>query len=75
LRTNRRYVEDVLHIEGVLDRNLVDLLLDPQTSGGLLVAVAEEKESRFRQALSERQTAAARIGRVVGQGEARIVLR
>jgi selenide,water dikinase len=75
LRTNRRYVDDVLHIEGVLDRNLVDLLLDPQTSGGLLIAVAEAKESRFRQALTERQAAAARIGRVVGQGSAKIVLR
>jgi selenide,water dikinase len=75
LRANRRYVEDVLHIEGELDQDLVDLLLDPQTSGGLLIAVAEEKESRFRQALTERQAAAARIGRVVGQGSPRIVLR
>jgi selenide,water dikinase len=75
LETNRRYVEDVLHIEGVVDGNLVDLFLDPQTSGGLLIAVAEGKESRFRQALTERQAAAARIGRVVGQGSARIVLR
>ena len=74
LTTNRSYVDDVLSVESSLDPNLVDLLLDPQTSGGLLIAVAEEKESRFRQALTERKAAAARIGRVVGQGAATINL-
>jgi len=74
LTTNRSYVDDVLRVESSLDPNLVDLLLDPQTSGGLLIAVAEEKESRFRQALTERKAAAARIGRVVGQGAATINL-
>jgi selenide,water dikinase len=75
LRTNRRYVEDVLQIEGEVDRSLLDILLDPQTSGGLLIAVAPEKDSRFRQALTERQTAAARIGWVAGRGTPRLVLR
>ena len=74
LKTNRRYVEDVLTLEGELDRDLVDLLFDPQTSGGLLVAVAEEKDSAFRRALTERNAAAARIGRVLGRGTAKLIL-
>ena len=74
LETNRRYVGELLTMERPLDRDLVDLLLDPQTSGGLLIAVAEEKESRFRRELSVRKAAAARIGRVLEERTARIVL-
>lgn len=74
LKTNRRYVDDLLSVDDALDRHLVDLLLDPQTSGGLLIAVSEDKETRFRQALTERKAAAARVGRVVADGAPKVAL-
>ncbi len=74
LETNRSYVTDLLETSGNVERELVNLLLDPQTSGGLLVAVPEEKEPAFRQALSARGGAAAKIGRVVSEGAAKMIL-
>lgn len=74
LATNRGYVEDVLEIAGHVDRHLVELLLDPQTSGGLLIAIPEGKDESFREALTAKKAAAARIGRVVSEGAARIVV-
>lgn len=74
LETNRRYVEGTLRVEGSIDPNLLGLLLDPQTSGGLLIAVGEDKELPFREALSQRKAAAARIGRVVSDGAAALAV-
>ena len=74
LETNRSYVEDVLEIAGQVDRHLLDLLLDPQTSGGLFIAVPEAKDGSFRRALTAKKTAAARIGRVVSEDAAKIVV-
>jgi selenide,water dikinase len=74
LDTNRSYVEDLLDLEGPVDHHLVDLLLDPQTSGGLFIAVPQAKDSRFRQALTARKAAAARIGRVISEGAPKLVL-
>jgi selenide,water dikinase len=65
---NRRYAADLLEVASGLDRALVDLLLDPQTSGGLLIAVPEAKDEPLRRALASRQASAARIGRVEAAG-------
>jgi selenide,water dikinase len=61
---NRCYAGDILEVRGNVDRNLIDLLLDPQTSGGLLISVPEEKEQAFVQSLAARDAAGTRIGRV-----------
>ena len=45
-------------------RAVATLLYDPQTSGGLLVAVAEARGRRVEAALRGRRCAASRIGRV-----------
>jgi selenide, water dikinase len=74
LETNRRYVEGLLKVESSVDPGLLDLLFDPQTSGGLLIAVGEEKDRRFREALTARKAAAALIGRVASSGMAQMVL-
>jgi selenide,water dikinase len=72
VRTNREYVKDIVEEDGALDRDLLDLLYDPQTSGGLLIAVPATDEEKLRKALSARGGAAARIGRVTGDGQARL---
>jgi selenide,water dikinase len=48
------------------------LLYDPQTSGGLLVAVPAEKASRFEQEAEQRGVRAARIGQFDDRGLIRV---
>ncbi len=71
---NRQYAADVLQVEAKLDRALVALLFDPQTSGGLLIAVPEGKDEALRRALASRQASAARIGRVLDRQETAVRL-
>lgn len=64
---NREYVQPglvVVNDRTVGDREL-DVLCDPQTSGGLLIAVPPEKEKSLLAELGRRQTAAAVIGHVL----------
>jgi len=42
-KTNRQYVGRDVEIADDVDQNLVKLLFDPQTAGGLLLAIKEEK--------------------------------
>ncbi|RLC91676.1 MAG: selenide, water dikinase SelD, partial [Chloroflexi bacterium] len=52
-----------------------DVMFDPQTSGGLLIAVSPAKADSLLTRLHEAGlTEAAIIGEVVGQPEAKIVL-
>lgn len=75
-RRNLKYLEPVLgDSKGVSDIAL-DLLADPQTSGGLLVAVAPNKEQQLLRALEDRGVTAARvIGRVTDRNPGRIVVK
>jgi selenide,water dikinase len=64
---NRDYVQPGLLIinEKVVGERELDVLCDPQTSGGLLIAVPPEKEQMLLAELGRRQTTAAVIGRVL----------
>jgi selenide,water dikinase len=42
---NRHYLEGKVHFAREIDQALEHILFDPQTSGGLLIAVAPEKRS------------------------------
>ncbi len=73
-KSNRRYVgEDVLIGEGV-GRELDSLLFDPQTAGGLLISVADERASELLARLRETYPDAAVIGRVRERGTHLIVV-
>jgi len=64
---NRDYVQPgiwVLNDQAVGEREL-DVLCDPQTSGGLLMAAAPERERKLLAELASRDVAAAVIGRVL----------
>ena len=70
LSRNTEYFLDAdrAHFEGVPDA-MQDVLLDPQTSGGLLLAVSRDRIASFERQCAARGVVAARIGEViVGSG-------
>lgn len=66
---NQRHVSSVLDT-GSVDEVYVDLLSDPQTSGGLLIAVPGEEADAMLQALAEADlgTEVSVVGRVIESG-------
>jgi selenide,water dikinase len=52
-KTNREYVGADVAIAPAVDANLVRLLFDPQTAGGMLIAVAREKAAALLGTLRE----------------------
>ncbi len=71
---NRRYVEADIDIAAGVPEALQDVLYDPQTSGGLLIAVAAEKAAGLMAALKERGVSAARLIGEVQSGRGRILV-
>jgi len=64
LKNNREYLTEKVTADGVGPEDLLPLH-DPQTSGGLLVAVPEERAQAFVGALESQNTLAAVVGEVV----------
>ena len=72
---NREYVGEDLEVAGDVDAAVVDLCFDAQTSGGLLISVAEDRAERLVERLKEVGTlAAAVVGRIVAKSDGKIVL-
>lgn len=64
--SNASFVADVLKESGRIDRLVREFLFDPQTSGGLLMAVPSENAARAEQTLRDAGVSVvARIGEVV----------
>jgi selenide,water dikinase len=72
LKNNREYLGDKVTADGVGQDDLLPLY-DPQTSGGLLVAVPEQRASAFVRVLEGHDTLAAVVGEVVESQEIRVV--
>ncbi len=73
---NKEYLKDHVEIGGRISPAEEDLLYDPQTSGGLLIAVSGEKREQLLSALREKGVASPRaVGRVTGRGKGRILVR
>jgi selenide,water dikinase len=76
LHRNRKHQADRVDIADGVPRHLQDLLHDPQTSGGLLIAVAAEESSRLVGELHGAGVeAAVEIGEIVLAPAGRIVVR
>lgn len=70
---NREHIEGHIQIRGKAEQALMDLLFDPQTSGGLLIAVPEERGDQLLSGLEQSGIAHSRvIGRVLGTGTGKI---
>ena len=67
---NRDFAEGSTRVQGEVSRAMQDILYDPQTSGGLLIAV----DGRDAEALREEIPGAAIIGYVTEREESAIVL-
>ena len=74
-KTNREYVgEDVSFADG-LDPNLVKLLYDPQTAGGLLLAISADKADGLLTEVRRNYPRAEVIGRVYERRDRTILVR
>jgi len=75
MATNREHFGPRVQASAGVDPVLVDLCYDPQTSGGLLIAVAAAEARILADRLSERGVRASRIGEVTSPQEFAVILR
>jgi len=67
-KRNREYLSDKITIESSVPEGLVEVALDPQTSGGLLIAVAEKDATGIlNQLIDENVLGAAVVGTVTAR--------
>jgi selenide,water dikinase len=74
MKSNRDYFSPRIRVQAGVDPVLVDLGYDPQTSGGLLIAVAPADAARLADALDRAAVPAVRIGEATSQQEPLVVL-
>jgi len=74
-KTNREYAGAEVEVAATVDPNLVKLFYDPQTAGGLLLSISEEKAEDLLTELRQHYPDAEIIGLVVERGEKAIVVK
>lgn len=74
-KTNREYVGSDVHIDDSVSADLVKLLFDPQTAGGMLIAVEEPRSKALLETLNVHYPPASFIGRVTNRQSHSIVVR
>jgi selenide,water dikinase len=67
LKNNRDFAECVVGYDEAVSEDLRALLFDPQTAGGLLIAVASEDSEALMRALAAAQVTAMSVGDVVAR--------
>ncbi|HEX6717005.1 MAG TPA: AIR synthase-related protein, partial [Pyrinomonadaceae bacterium] len=73
-KTNREYIGADVEIVPSIDQNVVKLLFDPQTAGGMLIAIAADKADDLLTTLSKNYSHARIIGRVLPRGAHSIIV-
>ncbi|HEX2491566.1 MAG TPA: AIR synthase-related protein, partial [Blastocatellia bacterium] len=71
---NREYVGADITIAAGISKEMISLLYDPQTAGGMLISIAAERAEAMLARLRETYAEAAIIGRVVKYGERSLVV-
>lgn len=74
-KSNRQYVGDDVQIDPGVDIDLVKLLFDPQTAGGMLIAIAADRAGDLLERLHENYPVARIIGRVREKSAKSILVR
>lgn len=73
--TNLKYVNPHIRYDNGLKRDTALMLVDPQTAGGLLIAVPPDRTGQLIARLQEMKTpAASHIGRITEEQEKRIIV-
>ena len=73
-KSNRAYVGDDVEIASDVDENLIRLLYDPQTAGGMLLAVPAAAADELLARLRENYPRAAVIGKISESGNHSVVI-
>jgi len=73
-KTNREYVGGDVSMADAIDADLVKLLFDPQTAGGMLIAIEENRSQALLNRLKENYSGASIIGNVVSRGPKRLTV-
>ena len=71
---NRSFLEYRTQFDPGIPQAIEDCLFDPQTSGGLLIAVAEDKANALSEALKNNQTEYYVIGEVTETTDYQIIV-
>lgn len=71
---NREFMENRWKTEGKLDINMERLLFDPQTSGGLFIAISEENSDSFENDCKKNNISAFLIGEVLPADDVPIII-
>jgi len=74
-KTNREYVGEDVSVAATVDQNLMKLFYDPQTAGGLLLSISEDKADDLLTELRRNYPRAEIIGRVTERGAKAIVVK
>jgi len=74
-KTNRAYVGADVEIDQAIDPHLLKLFFDPQTAGGMLIAIPENQAKLLLERLREHYPAAQLIGRALEHGARSIKIR
>ena len=74
-KTNREYVGSDVSLESSLSEGMNRVLFDPQTAGGLLIAVSRREAEPLLEALRSAYPHASLIGHVEARGEFGIIVR
>lgn len=76
IERNRESSQDAVDTQEGVTPAMLDVLFDPQTSGGLLIALPSQRAQALVEYLRQRGvTAAAIVGRVLGVGAGRVVVK
>jgi selenide, water dikinase len=74
-KTNREYIGPDIEIDSSVDLNLLKLLFDPQTAGGMLIAIPQHRAAELLARLKENYPHASVIGQAIERGSSSIVVR
>ena len=73
-KTNREYVGADVEIADLVDQDVIKLFFDPQTAGGMLISIAEDKSEALVRRLNEHYPLASVIGSVLPEGPRKILV-
>lgn len=73
-KDNREYLQGHVRIATGIDKNLEHVLFDPQTSGGLFIAIPEAQSRSFAKAAAEAGLMAVMVGQVEPLGSEHLVV-